>query len=178
MRGVESNFALSIAVGAAIAVAAVLIAVLLIARGRRQSAIRALSVGSIAAVIAVTVVPGRRGRWVWEGLGDVVYRPGSDTLPQWSVLLTQPGSFEAILWLANVLMYTALAFLGVFAWASPRAAFALAVGVSVFCELLQFAVLSRVASVDDVILNVGGAALGVGVAWAIRRTRAQHDRPV
>ncbi|MCR2764189.1 VanZ family protein [Microbacterium sp. zg.B48] len=73
---------------------------------------------------------------------------------------------------ANVVLFVPLGLLLTLLFAHPWRGVMLALGVSAAAELAQFLIPSREPSLRDVLANVGGAALGAGLAWLVLRRAA------
>jgi VanZ family protein len=166
--GLRSNFLLGIvAVSLLLAVGVVVTAVISRrAHASRRSVARGLAVVSLLAIVVATVTP--RG---WppqrDGWGDLVLAAGHDTLGQLGVLRTDPTSLAAVLIVLNVALFVPFATLAVLGWGRPGAVLLVALAVSVTIETIQFVALSRIASTDDVILNIGGAVVGACLGSSI-----------
>ncbi|MEI7054353.1 VanZ family protein [Nocardioides sp. CCNWLW239] len=80
----------------------------------------------------------------------------------------------------NLLLFAALGFFGPIRFHALRSVWrvlALAVAASVTIEVLQYVLLlDRVSSVDDVILNAGGATAAAILSWPWWRPRAPRSR--
>jgi hypothetical protein len=132
-----------------------------------------LAFGSLVVVVIATALP---RHWPPHlGRGDLVLELGRGGLSDWRVLYEDPNSLSAVLLLANVLLYIPLGFFGVVGW--PRWTPAIWLGclaVSLLVELAQRVFLDGVASLDDVLLNIGGATIGVVLgAVFVARARAR-----
>lgn len=167
MTGVTSNFGTALIGGLVLAIAALFGAGLAWITTRSVGrALEVLGLGSVLVAVCATTLP---DTWAgWEGFGDVVWRPGGDTLGRLGEVVRRPDSLAAWLLVGNVLLYVPGLFLLALVW-RPRAAFLTGVTASLVAEALQFAALSRVASVDDLILNAAGAGVGVLLALSLRR---------
>jgi hypothetical protein len=118
--------------------------------------------GSVLVVLLATALP---RAWPPEGRGDLVLAPGRGGLADWRVVLEAPGSLAAVLLVLNVVLYLPVGlFGGLLVPDRPGRAVAGAVGLSILVETWQLAVIGRVASTDDVLLNVVGAVVGLGLA--------------
>lgn len=169
MLGLRSNFADALVVAAVVAGVFIAIALVTALRRRRERrpwvtpAARMLAVGAALAAAAATVYP--REGWVLSSDGDLVLVPGRGGLADLDQILADPGSLAAVLFFANILLYVPIGFFGAVGWHRMRIVVVLAVvALSVGVEALQFSVLGRVATTDDVMLNVGGALLGLALA--------------
>jgi hypothetical protein len=112
------------------------------------------------AIVAATALP-----QVWppriSAGGDLVLELGRGGLREWRAILDSPTSWTSVLLLANVLVYVPFGFLGVMAWPHRKGlVFAAGVGISLLVEFSHFTISERVASTDDVLLNVLGLSLG------------------
>jgi hypothetical protein len=130
---------------------------------------RVLAVGSAMVIGAAMGLP---LSWPprWEGLGDLVLQPGRGGLSDWRVLFDARESLAALLLVANVLLYIPLSLFATFAWPTARSRILLGcLALSLLVELVQLILLARVASVDDVLLNMAGAVIGYLVALGLLR---------
>jgi len=186
MLGLRSQFSFAGLVALAVAVLTLAAAGVVWARQRRSGEIArnpvltTLAIGWAGAVVAATALP-RSWPPVWEGRGDLVLTPGRGGLSDWRVLFDDPNSLAAVLLVANVVLYVPLGYvatlrLGGKLWPAIGACSALAVTI----ELIQLGFLGRVASIDDLVLNAGGAAVGAlgALAWTRRRGPWGRSHPV
>lgn len=181
MGGFRSQFHGPLIAACIVAAGAVLAALLLFARrrserrpGMRQS-FRVLAVGAAAVVVLATATPD-----AWPPLvrpdGDLVLQPGRGGLSEWRVLLQQPDSLAAVLLVANIALYVPLGFAARLGWQRTRPVLAAILTLSISVEVLQWRVLGRVGSTDDVLLNVAGGALGVLLACVVAAPESRSDR--
>lgn len=167
MLGLRSRFLVSLVLLTALAVLALAVAVRAGARARAAgrpvvpAAARAFVVPAVLAVLLATALP---DSWPppFTG-GDLVLRPGEGGLDRLPQLWRAPGDLEAVLLVANVLLYVLLAAAISLGWGRPTRALACAAALTVLVESVQYAALERVAAVDDVLLNLTGAVLGVAL---------------
>jgi VanZ family protein len=166
--GLRSNFLPGIvAVSLLVAVGMVVTAVISRrAHAGRRSVTRGLAVVSLLAIVVATVTP-REWPPQRDGWGDLVLAAGHDTLGRLDVLRTEPTSLASILIVLNVALFVPLGAFAVLGWGRPWAVLLVALAVSVSIETIQFLALSRIASTDDVILNVGGAVVGACLGSSI-----------
>lgn len=174
MLGLRSNFAEALAVAAVVAAVFVTAGVVMALRRRSErrpwvtSAARILTVGAALTAVVATAYP--REGWLLSSDGDLVLTPGRGGLADLDQILAEPGSLAAALFFANVLLYVPIGFFGAVGWHRRRMlVFLAALGLSLAVETLQLSVLGRVAATDDVLLNVGGAVLGLGLATFVLR---------
>jgi hypothetical protein len=167
--GLPSDFTVPIVVAAVVAAAFAVGAVVIALRRRRHrrpwvtTTARILTIGAALTAVAATGYP--REGWVLASDGDLVLMPGRGGLANLDQILADPRSLAVALLLANVLLYVPIGFFGTFGWHRWRAVVLLAsLALSIGVEALQFSVLGRVASIDSVMLNVGGALLGMALA--------------
>ena len=119
--------------------------------------------GSVALVVSATALP-RAWPPVWDGWGDLALVPGDGGLAGWRDLATPLDSLPAVQLWANVGLYVPVGMaLRVMTGSAARTLLAGA-ALSILLEAWQFVALSRVASTDDVLLNVAGLAIGLAVA--------------
>lgn len=179
MLGLRSQFAEELVAAAVIAVLTTVVGVGIAWRERRASrawlpaVARVLAVGAVAATIAATAMPTRFGI---ETDGDLVLQLGRGGLGDWRVLLRDPLSLSSIQLVANVLLYAVVACAAAVGWFGRRryvipACIALSVGI----ELIQWLLLGRVGTLDDVVLNSAGAILGYLIAVLLLRGRADRS---
>jgi VanZ family protein len=111
------------------------------------------------------------------GPGDLVLELGRGGLSDWRVLYENPNSLSAVLLVANVLLYIPLATFGVLGW--PRRTLSVFAGcllLSLLVELAQRAFLDGISSLDDVLLNAGGALIGAILGAGLVRRRVGPAR--
>lgn len=178
MLGLWSQFDFSLWLAGLLALGAVLAAIATaiwrMTAGRQAvaPAARVLAVGTTLVVVVSTGLP---HGWppVWA-FGDLVLQPGRGGLAEWRVLVDSPDSLAAVLLLSNVALYVPVGLFGVLGWPARRRSVLLAcVALSLGIELVQLAALDRVASTDDVLLNMAGSVLGVllgGLLVRVQRT--------
>lgn len=182
MFGFRSQFQGPLLAAAAVALVAVMAAVSVAVRrrpeGRRSlgAACRVLAVGAGAVVVLATAAPD-----TWPPMlasdGDLVIEPGEGGLGEWQVLLEQPNSLAAVLLVANVLLYLPLGFFARLGWHRSLPVLAGAAALSAAVETLQWQALGRVASTDDFLLNVGGAAVGLLLALVVGAAAPPPNQP-
>lgn len=178
--GIWSQFQGPILAAALVAGVTVMAVALMAARRRAVrrrgpgAACRVLAVGAAVLVVVCTASP---ATWppVLATDGDLVLGLGQGGLGEWRVLFEQPSSLAAVLLVANVLIYVPLGFFGRLGWRRSLPVLAGAAALSSAIEVVQWGGLGRVASTDDFLLNVGGAALGVLLA-AVTAARAAPRR--
>lgn len=173
MRGLLSNFGdqlLWVLVIGLSTLAAVGVAVARSDRAVRARSVSRLLAGGSALVVVVATAVGP----VSQG-GDLVLRPGGAGLGDLDQVLADPTSLAAVLLVTNVVLYVPMTFFGLLGWPShPRLVLAAAVALSLSIETAQLLFLGRVASTDDVLLNVLGAAIGYVAATLVLRSRSAH----
>lgn len=172
MLGLRSNFADALAVAAVVAVIFLGFAILTAVRRRRErrpwvtSTARISTMGAALTALVATAYP--REGWLVASEGDLVLMPGRGGLGDLDQIIADPGSLAAILLFANVLLYVPIGFFGAIGWHRARPAVLLgALALSVAVEALQYSVLGRVASTDDVLLNLSGATVGLGLGLLV-----------
>lgn len=179
MRGLLSNFSLALKIALFVGAAFTAVALAVAAGFRRagrpalKPASRVLAFGS-AIVIAVATGMPQEFPFVRQGIGDLELALGKGGLSDWRVILEDPNSLAAVLLVANVVLYMPLAFFATIGWPGRSGRVLLGcLFLSVVVEAAQLIVLGRVASLDDVLLNMGGAivglVIGLPVAGAARR---------
>ncbi len=168
MFGLRSNFADALAVAAVVAVLFLGFAIVTAVRRRRErrpwvtSTARILTMGSALTAFVATAYPREGWRLTFDG--DLALMLGQGGLGDLDQVLADPGSLAAVVLFANVLLYVPIGFFGAIGWHRTRpVVFLGALALSVAVEGLQYAILGRVASTDDVLLNVGGAVLGLAL---------------
>ncbi|QCB94535.1 VanZ family protein [Cellulomonas shaoxiangyii] len=127
-------------------------------------------VGYLAAVAAVTLTPGR----THDGSLGVVR-----TVLAWLTDRGVPLTFEALEAVANVVMFVPFGVLVGLLLGARRwwAVVLLALATSVTIETVQRALPDRFPTVQDVVLNTLGAAVGVAaLAWALPRVLRRPGR--
>lgn len=170
MIGLRSNFGLSLVLAGLAAVIGVVMAIVV---GRRARAAgdtwggpvaRVLTVTAIVIVVVSTALPS--GGISFDG--DLVLELGAGGLDQWRRAFADPWTLSAIQLWSNVLLYVPVGFGFVFGWFRRRhLAPLVGLALSIAIEAVQFLLLGRVATIDDVLLNTGGALIGYGVALAV-----------
>jgi hypothetical protein len=182
MRGLWSQFAFSLRISLLVAMAtAVTAGVVAIRRRRARRPVlaptsRVLAVGCAMVVVTAMSLP---HTWPpqWEGIGDLVLAPGRGGLSDWRVLIEEPNSLAAVLLVANVLLYIPLSLFSTLAWPGIGGPVLLGcLALSLLVELVQLVLLGRVASVDDVLLNMAGAVIGHAIGVGLLRYR-DHRSP-
>ena len=124
-----------------------------------------LMAGSVVVTVVATALP-REPRLV--GDGDLVLVPGRGGLGNLDQILADPTSLAGLLVLANIVLYLPIAFFAVLGYhAYRRLVLAGCLALSVMVEATQYLALGRVATIDDVILNMLGAALGFVLAYQL-----------
>jgi hypothetical protein len=144
-------------------------------RGRRPmiAAGRAGLAGSILVVVLATALPRERP---FVGPGERVLALGEGSLDGWRVILDAPGSLAAVVLIASVLLYIPVGFFGGLVHPDhPGWVMTGALALSVLVEAWQLWVIGGLASTDDVLLNLVGAAIGFGLALLLHR-RLDDDR--
>jgi glycopeptide antibiotics resistance protein len=140
-------------------------------RERRWTTLLDLGVGlNLLAVAAVTLVPIDPARTGLER--GVQLRPGASIL---TVATTSvDGSVVVRLLVLNVLLFVPLGMMLALRTRSLRHTLAVAALTSLAIEVAQALLpLGRTSNVDDVLLNVLGAAVGAGLVALVRRLRGQ-----
>jgi hypothetical protein len=175
--GLRSNFLAAIVVVSVLVAIGVVVTLVMTRRSpaRVRSVARGLTVVSVVAVVAATVAP-RSWPPERDGWGDLVLRPGGDSLGRLDVLLHDPASLAAWLIVLNVALFVPLACFGFLGWGSQGTVLLVAIAVSVGIEILQLAAFARIASTDDVILNLVGAVVGIGLGRLIAPAVSARSR--
>jgi hypothetical protein len=165
----------------ALLVLGVLGSVVAVVRARRASSghrvragARILTGSAVLGVVLATAMP-RSWPPVWQTDGDLVLTPGRDTLGRLGQIFSS-GGIEDLLVLGNVAIYVPLGFFMTVAGARPFRAMFAAGALSAAVESLQMLGLGRVASIDDWLLNIIGAALGVATAKAMTSRSTGGDQ--
>lgn len=178
MNGLSNNFHTAIVVASVLLALGVVVTAVISWRSRAagRSAARGLAAVSLLAILAATVTP---QSWPPErdGWGDLVVAPGGDSLGRLEVLHADPNSLAAVLVVLNVALFVPLAGFAVLGWGRPWTVLLVAVAVSMGIETVQLVALSRVAATDDVILNLAGAVLGIGLGRVIAHAARRRRRP-
>ncbi len=174
MRGLSDNFSLAMQLSLGVAVLTAVVAGVVAAvrfRDRRPVLAASARVATAGAALIAFVATSVRGdRLVFERGGDLVLQPGRAGLGDFDQLLANPTSLAAVLLVANVLLYVAVAFAGVLGWPHRhRLVLPACLGLSLTVETVQYLALGRVASTDDVLLNMLGATIGYGLGRAALR---------
>jgi MFS family permease len=128
---------------------------------------RVLAAGALLLILAATAVP---HTWPPRLLhdGEVILTFGDGGLGDWRLVLHDPRSEDAVLFVLNVLLYIPLTMFGTIALPRRRLAILLgSLALSCLIEVVQFRWLGRVAAVDDVVLNMVGAVAGCIVGGII-----------
>lgn len=164
MKGLLSQFGESVGVAVIVTVVATLTAIVVGVRRRRAGeawlppAARVLTVGAVVTTIVSTALP--RSANI-ERDGDLVWSLGGAGLGNLDQLAANPNSLAAVLFVGNIVLYTAVAFCAVLGWYEHRRwVMAWCLGLSVAVETVQYLALGRVAATDDVLINMLGAAIG------------------
>lgn len=176
MTGLVSNFDLALRLAGAVAVLALVSAGVAAHRapvdGRFQRAVRVLAVGAILTVVAATVVTPGGITWNYRQL---VLIPGEAGLGDLADLVEDPGSLAAVQLVLNVALYVPVGLLVTMGWDGDgrgvRRGLLVGACTSLFVEFVQWQFTTRVASTDDVLLNLIGVGLGVSLVAAVRRRR-------
>ncbi len=170
MRGLLRQFDASLTLAVGVTAGALVIATSMIVQARSSGrpwlrpVARVLTVGAVVVTIVSTALP-RSARF--ESDGDLVLMPGRGGLGDLDQIIAEPTSLAAVLLVANIVLYAAIAFLAMLGWHDRRRFILPAcLGLSVFVEVTQFLLLGRVGATDDVILNVTGAVIGYTAAAA------------
>jgi hypothetical protein len=175
--GLRSNFLMAIVVVCVLVALGVVVTFVMTRRSpaRAQAVARGLAVVSVVAVVAATVAP-RSWPLERDGWGDLVLTPGGDSLGRLDVLLNDPASLAANLVVLNVALFVPLACFAFLGWGRQWTVMLVALAVSLTIETLQLVAFARVASTDDVILNLVGAVLGIGLGRAIAHAFSARPR--
>lgn len=130
-----------------------------------------LLVGAVLLVVAATALPA-----AWppprDGWGDVELGIGRGGLWAWRLNAHPLETLPAVQLWANVVVYIPVGAAALLVVGKATRALAVGVGLSLMVEAWQWAALSRVASTDDVLLNLTGAAVGVTAAAVFRHREA------
>lgn len=180
MNGLRSQFGASLALAAFVAVAtlASMAAMWWATRhadrevARRRVGLVGLA-GAVGVVLAATALP---TAWppVRDGWGDLALQPGRGGLASWRELARPLESLATVQLWANVVVYLPVGAALAAVTRSALRTFALGLVLSVLVESWQLVALSRVASTDDVLLNLLGTGLGAVLTISLRR--ATHSR--
>lgn len=183
MGGLADNFALAIRLAAVVALATAAWAAATGANRRRSglpvapAVARVLAAGAAAVAFVATSVRG--DRLTFERGGDLVLTPGGAGLGDLGELWSDPTSLAAVLLVANVALYVPVAFFAVVGWYRSRhLVLPGCLALSVTVEAVQYLALGRVAALDDVVLNVLGAAAGYLLGRAALRAGLARSEPV
>lgn len=171
--GLQSNFGPSLVLSL-VAFSLASVGAVLVGRNRMRESrpwlapvARILTAGAIAVVVLSTALP---DRFELSRDGDLVLQLGRAGLGDWRRALGDPSSLPSIQLFANVLLYVPVGFGMVFGWYHRRhLVLAACLALSVAIETVQLLALGRVAALDDVILNLAGAAAGYGAATMLLR---------
>jgi VanZ like family len=128
---------------------------------------RVLALGGLVLIFAATAVP---HTWPPRLLrdGEFILTLGDGGLGDWRVVLRDPSSEDAVLFVSNLLLYIPLTLFGTIAFPRRRAAILLgSLALSCLIETIQYRWLGRVAAVDDVVLNMVGAVAGCALGSLI-----------
>ena len=181
MRGLVSNYALSLKLAFYVAVVFSVVAAIIVLRSRdARHAIRPVSrVLAVGAVLVIFVATGLPRDWPLRwGEGDLELALGSGGLSDWRHVINEPNSLAALLIVLNVVLYIPLAFFATLGWRRNVTAVLFAcLLVSLGVEVAQRFVLSGIAATDDVLLNTAGAMIGVVLAVIVARRPAGSARP-
>jgi glycopeptide antibiotics resistance protein len=137
-------------------------------------------VAYLAGLAAVTLLPNRSSRVREEGRGGVELRPNLASLTCSSSILPEGSrarSFCVRNAQGNVLLFFPLGILLPLVWSRLRfwRAIQIAIALSVSIEIVQYLSSAlgsyRAVDVNDVLLNVFGASLGLALATLVRRLR-------
>lgn len=179
MTGLLSNFDLPLRLAAVITIAAVVIAAIVARRSpagdRFVPVVRVLAVGAIISTVVATLVT--RGGIVW-GYHQLVLEPGGGGLSDAAVLIRDPLSLPAVQLILNVLLYVPIGLLITLGWDEDgrgvRRALMVGAATTIGVELAQWMFTTRVASTDDVVLNLLGVLVGIGLALLVRQIAADR----
>ncbi len=120
---------------------------------------------AVVATCGDAVMTERFGRGSWA-------TPGQD-LGALGQMLVSPGSLAAVLLLLNLLLFLPAGFFGGVSALGLAKVVAVVLTTSVSIEVLQFGLLAGVASLDDVVLNGLGGAVGAAVGDHVRSRHSQ-----
>ncbi|HEX2779368.1 MAG TPA: VanZ family protein [Gemmatimonadaceae bacterium] len=134
----------------------------------------------LAAVAAATLTPNRSSRLIAEGRGGIEIHPRLASLTCSSASLRRNSTAHAFCVhnaRGNFVLFFPLGILIPLLW--PQLSFGrgmlIAIALSVSIELVQYLSSAwgsyRAADVNDVILNVAGATLGLALVWVLRLRR-------
>lgn len=174
MLGLLSQFGTELLVVAALAAltvaAAAAVAGHRASRGRAwgAAASRVLAVGAVGCVLVATAAPA-----LGDGdghRGDLAWQPGRGGLGDLAARLADPDSLATVLLVLNLVMFVPVGLFAALGWPGRAGRVLLAcLGLSLLVETAQLLFGGRVAATDDVLLNLAGAAAGVGVARVATR---------
>ncbi len=176
VTGLLSNFDLALRLAGAVGILAVVTAGFAAHRApaheRFRRAVRVLAVGAILSVAAATVVTPGGITWNYHQL---VLVPGQGGLGDLAKLANEPDSLAAVQLVLNVALYVPVGLLVTMGWdgnsRGVRRGLIVGACTAVCVEFVQWQFTTRVASTDDVLLNLIGVGLGVSLAAAVRRRR-------
>lgn len=154
-----------------VVVATGVLAGLLVATGRGRALPGLAVAGSLALIVAATVLP---SPWTNAEGGQLALAPGRGGLGKagLQLLAGSPGAAAQLLVL-NGLLYLPLGAALAWGWPARPGLLVLPLVTSVTIEVVQHALLDRVAATDDVLVNVGGAVAGwVLLTWWQRHADA------
>ena len=139
----------------------------------------------LSGLAAATLEPNHNPRLLAEDTTGIELRPDLATLTCSSAFLpegSKPGAFCVYNAKGNILLFFPLGILIPLVWRRLRfwRAIQVAIGVSITIELLQYASRAwgsyRAVDINDVLLNVFGACLGLALVYLLRLLRG--TRPV
>lgn len=181
MDGLLSNFDLAFRLAVAVAIVAVVTAGVAAHRAaaeeRFRRAVPVLAVGAIATAVVATVVTPGGITWNYHQL---VLMPGRGGLGDLADLASDPGSLATVQLVLNVALYVPVGLLVTIGWDGDghgvRRGLLVGACTTVGVEFVQWQLTTRVASTDDVLLNLLGVGLGVSLAAVRRRWPASRPR--
>lgn len=158
-----------------VVLATTVVALVLVATGRRAPLPTVAVVGTIVLVVVATALPTH-----WSGEGGAQFRPvllhGGLGGAGRQLLAGDPGA-AVELFVLNGVVYLPLGSALAWRWPSRVSALMVPLVVSIGVEGVQYLALERVAATDDVILNVTGAVIGWMLVWWLHRSRADRSNP-
>lgn len=148
---------------------AVVVALVLVATGRRRHLPTLAVVASLVLVVVATALP---THWTATSGAELRLAPGHGGLGKAGLQLLRGSPGAAVeLFALNGLVYLPVGVALAWRWPSRWALLVVPLVVSCGVETLQYLALERVAATDDVLLNVVGAVVGWLIAWWVGRTR-------
>lgn len=181
MLGLRSQFMTGLLVLSGLVLLSLVLGVVTARRARRSGApalprvARTLAGPAVLAVLVATALP-RDWPPPFSG-GDLVLRLGDGGLNGIAQLWSAPTDLAAVLLWANVALYVPVGAAIAVGWGSRRLALTCAGALSLLVESVQYLALERVASLDDLLLNLTGAAVGVLVATLLVHRRDTATSP-